>query len=285
MTNFYRWLSDFILVVITIIWGVTFSLTKQGLAYLSPLLFIGLRFLLAFFLISPFAILRLTKLGPQEILRATIVGVVFFIGFATQTIGLGTTTASKAAFITGLSVVMVPLLQWFWAKRRPSLVAFLGSLLAFFGMTVMTISPGLNLRPSTGDLWVLACAVAFAFHIVLVGQWTADLDPVVFTTIQVGWTGLLATLTGLLSAPLPAVLPLPVWGSLFFLALIATVGTTIGQVWAQRYTTPTRTAIIFSLEPVFASLFAWLMLGEIIAPRTITGGALILIGILLAELG
>lgn len=277
--------SDLVLVLITLIWGITFPLTKQGVAAMPPLLFLALRFLFAFAVLTVVGFFRLRRLTQTEWRAGLVTGLVFAAGFITQTLGLRLTTAAKAAFITGISVVLVPLFSALLLRLRPEPAEIAGSLLSFAGLAVLSASHSVSLGlPSLGDFLVLLCAGFFALHIILMGHWAAQVDPWRYATVQVGVAGLLCAGLGLALEPLPAAVPASVWASLGFLAVFATVGANVMQAWAQRHTDPTRTAIIFNLEPVFAAVFAYLLLGEVQTPRTWLGGALIIGGILLAEL-
>lgn len=275
------------MVAVTFVWGITFSVTKIGLATVPPLLFIALRFLGAGAILVPFAVFRLRGLSARQWGIGIAVGIVQFFGFALQTAGLGLTTASKAAFITGLSVVLVPLLAALLLRRKVGLWAWIGSFSAFLGMALLSFEPGQAWFLSVGDLLVLGCALAFAGYIVLVGRYANDVDPLVLTALQIYVTAALSLAAGLgferLQGPIGSI-PLAVWGGVAFLALFATLGTTWAQMWAQRHSDPIRTAIIFALEPVFAALFAYVALGETQSTRTFLGGLLILAGIVLVEL-
>ncbi|MDI3280266.1 MAG: DMT family transporter [Bacillota bacterium] len=293
-----RFWSDLTLVLVTLVWGVTFSLTKQGVAAVPPLTFLALRFTLAF----PFLLLALCLRTPPKRLLLTLeggvaAGFVYFLGFAFQTAGLRYTTASKAAFLTGLSVLLVPVLLWLLTGKRPSTGTIWGVALSLLGLALLTYQPHQPgsgsapwagfLSPSLGDLLVLLCALAFAGHIILVGRYAPLLEPVAFTTVQVAMVSAAATASSFLwekGWPHLSQLPTWVWFHLAFLALLATVGTTLAQVWAQRHTTPSRTAIIFTLEPVFAALFAFLLLGEVPRFTAALGGLLIISGVLISEL-
>lgn len=275
--------SDLVLLLVTLIWGVTFSLTKQGVAVVPPLLFLALRFLLAFGLMVLVGFPRLRGLTRIEWRAGLISGLVYALGFITQTLGLGSTTAAKAAFITGINVVLVPLFSVALLRLKPERMEILGSLVSFSGLGVLSVNRSLVFL-SPGDLLVLACAVFFALHIILMGRFAAAVDPWRYTTVQVGITGLLCAALGLFLEPVPGTIPAPVWGGLAFLSVFATIGTTVMQAWAQRRTDPTRTAIIFNLEPVFAAIFAFFLLHEVQSLRTWLGGALIIAGILTAEL-
>lgn len=291
-----RFWSDLTLVLVTLIWGVTFSLTKQGVAAVPPLTFLALRFTMAF----PLLLALCLRTAPlRQLLTAlqggTTAGLIYLLGFAFQTVGLRYTTASKAAFLTGLSVLLVPLLLWLLTGKRPGAATIWGVVLSLLGLVLLTYQPhqpGFGLQsgffsPSLGDLLVLLCALAFAGHIIVVGRYAPILEPVTFTTVQVATVSVGALIFSSLWekgwSHLPQ-LPPWVWFHLAFLALLATVGTTLAQVWAQRHTTPSRTAIIFTLEPVFAAFFAFLLLGEIPRPITALGGLSIVGGVLISEL-
>lgn len=279
-----RWKADLTLVLITLVWGSTFSITKMGLTVVPPLLFIAFRFTLAGVIVLPLAWSRTRGLSARQWRIGIAVGVVQFLGFALQTAGLGLTTASKAAFITGLSVVLVPLLLALFWRQQVGLWAIFGSVSAFLGTAVLSLEPGRDLFFSVGDFLVLGCAFAFAWYIVLVGRYANDVDPLALTAVQIYVTAALSLAAGFVFERLDTPVPFAVWAGLAFLAVFATIGTTWAQAWAQRHSDPVRTAIIFALEPVFAAVFAYLALGETQSLRTLLGGFLILLGICLAEL-
>lgn len=284
----FSWLSEFALIMVTLIWGVTFAITKEGVTYIDPLLYLAIRFGLAYILLraTNFFLDRRSYTRREIIIGA---GAAFFqfTGFAAQTYALQYTTASKAAFITGLSVVLVPLLSILVLREKPHRLAILGAFVAFLGMATLSIEPGIVGWVGFGDLLALACAFAFAGHILFIGHYAREISPLPFSAIQVGIVALFCAVVGLLRSPLPniQVIPASVWWGLLYLALLATMVTSLLQTWAQRHTTSTRAAVIFTLEPVFAAIFAFILLGEAITTRTLTGGGFIIAGILLAELG
>ncbi|MBE3575196.1 MAG: DMT family transporter [Firmicutes bacterium] len=280
-----QWWSQGALVAVTLVWGTTFSITKQSLASVPPILFLALRFTLASAALAPIVLwqARRCRFSVRFWPVAALLGAVQFVGFAAQTVGLAHTTASKAAFITGLSVVIVPVLERLFYQQRFNGWIWAGVALATAGLAVLSVNPAEWLWFSWGDLLVLLCAVAFALYIVVVGRHASHVDALLLTAGQIVLTALLSWGAGLaLEGPLPPLSP-AVWGALAFLALIATVGTTWVQMWAQKVTDPTHTALIFSLEPVFAAVFAFLLLGETPGWRTWLGGAAILGGMILAE--
>jgi drug/metabolite transporter (DMT)-like permease len=275
--------ADLGLLLVTAIWGATFVMVKEALAGAGPLTFVALRFSLAAAVILP-----LLQLRPQppswRLARAgALIGFFLFAGYALQTAGLQFTSASKAGFITGLSVVIVPLLEALNLRRPPTRSTLAGVVLATLGLALLTL--GGDLAVELGDLLVLGCALAFALHILSVDRYAGHHDPLALTSAQIVPAALLTSLGALAfeqptAAQLLAVLP-----AALFTGLFATVAAFYLQTLAQRFTTPTHTALIFTMEPVFAGLFAYLVAGEQLGPAALTGCGLILVGMLVAQLG
>jgi drug/metabolite transporter (DMT)-like permease len=283
--------ADLALLFCTAVWGTTFVVVKDALAHASVFVFLAMRFALATALLAPPARRAIAREGKRAILAGTVLGVLLFAGYAFQTLGLERTTASKAGLITGFGVVLVPLLQGLLFGTRVSAWVWGGALLALSGMYFLTVPPeaaGLE-SLATGDLLVGACAAAFAFHVLYVGKFRAGHSTRTLNAVQVAVTAVLATVaipiahaTGWEDARL-RVTP----GLVAALVATAAGATALAftlQVWAQRHTTPTRAAILFSTEPVFAVATSALVLGERLGARSLVGGGLVLAGILLSEL-
>jgi drug/metabolite transporter (DMT)-like permease len=268
----------------TIIWGSTFVMVKGALANISPILFLALRFSLA--TAALLAVLRrpLTRRGVTggEIRAGLLIGLFLFAGYFFQTIGLQFTSAPKSAFLTATSSVMVPLLARLVYRSRPQRCEVLGLLAATAGMGLMTLEGPLG-SVNSGDLLTLCCAVAYAGHIVTLGHYSEKMS---FETLSVFQVGTAALLAGSLFwwgesprlAWRPAVVLAIVVTGLLATALAFTI-----QAWAQQYTTSTRTALIYMLEPVFAWLTSYLLVGEGLSMRAAAGAALILGGVLMVE--
>ena len=209
-------------------------------------------------------------------------GVSLFSAYVTHTFGLQYTTISKSSFITGFAAIIVPILSAFVFKKVPSFSTIIGVILAFIGISLLTLNgeTGWNI----GDFLTLIAAFFFALQILLVGHYATKVDTINFTIVQTGVIGILSILASFLFES-PQFLPVgkDVWISLAFLILISTIIGFIIQNVAQKYTSPTHASLIFSSEPFFASLFAYLLLGEVLHPKGILGGCLIVLGILTAE--
>jgi drug/metabolite transporter (DMT)-like permease len=284
-----RWQAELLLFLNALIWGVTFLTVKNALADASPILFVALRFTLAGIVL---VLLYVRKLDRRTLLPGTLAGFLLFAGYAFQTTGLRFTTASKSAFITGLAIPMVPLLSFIVYKRRPRPAELAGVLAATIGMALMTLQDT-HLQVSPGDLLTALCAAAFAGHIVALGYFSnwATSKGLGFESLAV-WQIVTAAIFAFVSfswldrsAGDAAHLNLGgrLWLALAITGLLATAFAFTVQTWAQQYTTPTRTALIYSLEPVFAWGFSWIVAGETLSRRATLGALLILAGILLVE--
>ena len=285
--------ADLALGFCSLIWGATFVVVKEALEGASVFAFIAVRFALAAVLMAAIFHAALRKLTRAEIWAGVQIGVFMFAGYAFQTLGLRQTTPTKAGFITGFSVVLVPVLMAAFWRRKINAWIWAGALAALVGLYFLSVPPG-ALGPAFaalnfGDLLVLGCAVMFAIHIILVGQYSPRHSVGALSFLQVATTAVL----GLAAVPLVAAAGLesPRFSctpAVIFGVLITAVGATAIaftiQVWAQQHTSATHTAILFSLEPVFAALTSYIVLNERLGGRALVGAALVLAGILLAEL-
>jgi drug/metabolite transporter (DMT)-like permease len=281
--------ADLALGFTALIWGATFVVVKDALADVSVFMYIAVRFALAAVVMAIFFRQSLRGLTRSSIWAGAQIGFFMFAGYAFQTTGLKFTSPSKAAFITGSSVVIVPLLLAVFSKRRVNAWIWAGALAALAGLYFLTVPPegfgGLN----RGDPLVFGCAVMFAVHMIFISRYIAHHSVGALAVVQVATTAILATVALPLLSVSGVEHPRWVWsGALVFAVLITALGSTAfgfsAQTWAQQYTSPTHTAILISLEPVFAALTSWLLAREHLGGRILLGAALIFAGILLAEL-
>jgi drug/metabolite transporter (DMT)-like permease len=278
--------ADASLVLITLIWGTTFVVVKLSVETVDPLLFVALRFALGGLVLGAVYRRRLLAADAATWRAGTVLGLALLAGFVFQTYGLRATTPARAAFITGLSVVLVPLIDAAGFGRRLGRGAIVGVALSAVGMAVLSAplsAEELAGGDWRGDLLVLACAVAFALHIVGVGHYAARHDAAAIAVLQVGAVGLIAGLGAALGGAALPTASAP-WLAVLYMGVVATAVVFRIQNWAQIHTSATHTALIFALEPVFAALFSALLYGEAITARAALGGALILAGMLASEL-
>lgn len=286
--------AHLLLTAVTLVWGTTFPLVKAALHEVSPLLFNLIRMALASVVLVALNASALRQTTRAQVKLSVLAGVCLALGYELQTFGLTRTTPSKSAFLTGLVVVFVPLLSVVPGLRvrntpRPHLAAYVGALVAFTGIILLTSDPraGLALLSGMhlGEWLTLLCAVAFAVHLLTLAHAASTVPARTLGTLQI----VFATAAMLVFLPLdrPVHLHLtPVVGiALLVTAIFATAAAFTIQSWAQQHLPPSHTALILSLEPVFAWLFSLLFLGEHLGPRALTGAGLILLGIVLAELG
>jgi drug/metabolite transporter (DMT)-like permease len=279
-----RWKADAALLGNTLIWGASFVIVKGALASASPILFLALRFSLATLVLLAIFRRRLPAWGRvrRDIPAGVLVGGLLFLGFLLQTIGLQFTTAPKSAFLTGLTSVTVPLLAALVYKVRPQRSELVGLVAATAGVSLMTLEGPVE-SMNRGDVLTLGCAIAYAGHIVTLGHFSEKVSFEALSVIQVATAAALAG--GLFWWMEPARLA---WRPSVVLAILVTglLGTALAftvQAWAQQYTSSARTALIFTLEPVFAWLTSYLFVGEGLSRRAAAGAALILGGVLLVE--
>jgi drug/metabolite transporter (DMT)-like permease len=280
--------AHLLLLAATFVWGSTFIVIKSALADSTPLVFNAVRMVFAAVLLCAifFRQLRVLHIGA---LRAGFeIGTLMWLGYEFQTAGLLYTSASKSAFLTGISVVLVPLfLAVFW-RRRVNRYTLAGVCAACVGLYLLCVPPahGLGLAAlNRGDLLTLGCAVAFAFQIIVVGRNAQHYGFAHLVPVEIA----VCALWMLISIPIAErhgfirFTPAMLW-ALAVTALFGTVACFIVQAWAQRFTPPTHAALIFSLEPVFAGLTSYVLIGERLGSRALLGATLILIGVLASEL-
>jgi len=283
--------ADLALVLIAFIWGATFIVIKWALADISPTLFLAIRFSIAAVLLA--LVFRGRWIPSRDKLWPTlrtgaVLGACLITGYILQTLGLEYTTASKAGFITGFYIPLVPLLLIFVSRANgtawPKPVEALGIVIATVGVILMTL-PDERLQVSRGDLLVLASTFAYAVQIILLGRASGKIPFESLTVIQIGAGALFAALAfHFVDAPTRFALSGPVVFAVLVCSVFATALALSLQSWAQQHTTPTRTALIFALEPLFAWLTAFLAAGEKLTQRACWGGLAILAGIVLVEL-
>ena len=285
------------LVLTTLLWGVTFVVIKLSLNDVSPLLFVSLRFTLASLILLPFMFGIFKTFTKEVLIGGIILGLLNFAGFATQTIGLKFTSATKSGFITGTFVVFTPILQLIIEKRVPRKENVFGILLVLVGLAFLSskgnslfdIFAELGENFNIGDFFTLLCAIVFAAYIVYLDMISYKIDYKALVLIQIIITGILGWLftyflsvTGLekFSFHLNNTMAF----GIIYTALFATVIATTLQTKYQKFVTPTKAAIIFSLEPIFAATFAFFIINERVSNFGFIGCIFIFTGLLVSEL-
>jgi len=270
------------LLSITIIWGSTFVLTKFILENASPFVYVALRFFLASLIVAVIFFQRLRTISKDGVAKGVVLGVLLFFGFMLQTIGMKYTSASKSAFITGLMVVFTPIFQLIIERKAPKIGNIIGVVFVASGLFLLTSPKGSEFN--IGDALTLMCAVLFSIYTVYLGIYGKDHDPAHLTFVQFVSTAILAAVaipfleTSYLNLTFSFLL------NLAYLAVLPTVVALYIMAKYQKYTTPTRSAIIYSMEPPFAAIFAFFIICERIGMMGIMGGIMILAGLIMSEL-
>lgn len=274
--------ADLALLGVTAIWGVTFTVIKDALAGIGPHYFLGMRFSAAFIFLALLYWKRLMNADRKTLAAGLAIGLFLYAGYVFQTVGLKYTSASNAGFITGLAVVLVPLICAALSRRLPGVAPAMGVFSAALGLAALSL--GDDMRINYGDALVFLCAVSFALQIVLVGRYAPRYDPVVLAIVQIGVVTFASLGCAAALEEMPVVLSREVWVAFIITTLPATALAFLIQNTVQRFTSPTHTAIIFTMEPVFAAASAWLLGGEVLTLKLWAGCFLILAGMLVAEL-
>ncbi len=279
--------ADLALALVALVWGTTFVVVKQAITQISALYFLTLRFSLATLCLLIFLLPRLRSLPPDALrygLRGGfITGIFLWGGYVLQTLGLHYTSAANSGFLTGLYIVLVPIIGAVVYRQKTSPREKSGVIFAGLGMVIMTMpTSGAGFHLNSGDLLTIGCAVAFAFHLLVLSHFSKRAPVEAVALGQIACAALLSGAALLVEKPIAHWSP-SVVTAIVLTAVFATALAFLLQTWGQKHTTPTRTAVIFALEPVFALVTA-LAFGEPLRWLAIIGGSMILAGILVVEL-
>ena len=274
--------ADLGLLSVTFFWGTTFILSKIVLVDVPLSKFLAIRLTLAAIFISVFSIRYYKEFSKDLLKHGVILGVFLFLSYLFQMWGIQYTTASNAGFITGLSVILVPVFAVLFFRDRPRLSSLVG--VAFATAGLYYLSGGDFNQFNKGDWLVLVCALNATFHVILTGRYAPLHNIYLLTSVQLVTTAIFSLVFAAADkAPVPA-LTWSMISLLVYLAAFGTVFTFLMQTAMQRFTTATRTALVFAMEPVFAAFFAYIIAGEALDALGWFGGSLILIGMVIAEI-
>jgi len=273
------WAPTAALVGVTAIWGSTFVVVKDAVEKMPVTDFLTWRFgiaALAMLTLRPRSVARLGREGRRN---GAVVGVALGAGYLLQTLGLQHTSAAVSGFITGMFVMLTPLIAAVVLRKPPAGPAWAAAGIATAGLGLLSLH---GFSMGIGELLTLGCALSFACHIVGLGEWSSRHDAYGLAVVQ-----LLTTAVMCAAVAVPGGLVVPpdasVWGALVLTALAATALAFVVQTWAQAHLAPTRAAVIMTMEPVFSGVFAVAVAGEHLGLRTLAGAALVLAAMLLTE--
>jgi drug/metabolite transporter (DMT)-like permease len=283
--------ADWLLFLTAAIWGCAFVAQRSGMRYVGPFTFNGLRFLLGACALIPLIIYRNRRYGTQSVgppffslefmKKGLLIGIVLFCGASLQQIGMVFTTAGKGGFITGLYVILVPVIGLFLGHRL-GWSGWTGAILATSGMYLLSVTESLTIE--AGDLWVLTSAFFWASHVLILGWLSPQMDTIKLACAQFFVCAVLSLATALITESISicgigaGMIPI-LYGGLMSVGIAYTL-----QVVAQKDAPPAHASVILSLETVFAAISGWILLDEVLSFRTLIGCGLMLAGMLLVQL-
>lgn len=282
--------ADLAILGITVVWGSSFIIMKNITEDIPPYAYLALRFLVAAIILAAVFHKQLKTIDLKSIWSGSVVGLTLYAGMMLQVVGLKTTSASNSAFITGLNVIMVPVISVLLLKKRPSMKAFTGAVLAVSGLFVLK---GFSGTWTVGDTLTLLCALCFALQIIFIDKFASDVNIYHLAVVQVASAAVLYVITWMIAGVANAAEPFTISPKIILTVLYTgALGTALAfgvQTIAQKFTTPTRTALIITCEPVFGAFFALIVPDvngntETLTISMVLGCLMILSGMLIAEL-
>ncbi len=271
-----------LLLIATFFWGVTFTIVKKAIEKVDVFVFLSQRFLAAFLILLPLCIIRKRHFPAQCVKQGCVLGIFLFGSYAFQTVGLKLSTASNTAFLTGLNVVLVPLLGAFLFNQSIPRNVRWGAAFATLGLFLLCTNGTWTING--GDPLTILCAVCVAMHLIFTGKYVQTSDVYSLTTVQLGMVALLSVVVSISwHQPVFVWYPEILW-PLVICVLFATIFAFIVQTSMQRLFSPSQTALIFCMEPVFAALYAYWAVNERLGLLAVIGAVLILIGMALSEI-
>ncbi len=262
-------------------WGLSYTFMVLGLEVLQAYNVVALRCLIAFIIAGLIFYKKLLNTNIKTIAYAAIQGVLLFLVFALSLFGLETTSASNAGFILSLTVVLVPIFSSLLERSLPTRAVSFAIVCTMVGITVLTLKDSFTFQK--GDLLMAVAAICYSIFLILNSKFTKQVESVAYGIYQLGFAGLIAIVLCLIYE-LPQLPSTSLgWVAILGLGIICTAFCFIAQAVVQQYTSPTHTGLIFSLEPIFASIFAIVFLSEVITTQLLIGGGLILAGNLVAQ--
>jgi drug/metabolite transporter (DMT)-like permease len=278
-----RFTADSLLLITTFFWGVTFVIVKEAIESVPVFVFLSQRFVLATIIMTAICLILRRPFKIGVVGRGVVMGMFLFGGYAFQTAALLYTSASNAAFLTGLNVILVPVLGTLFYGYHVNKHMIIGVILASLGLFLLSTKGG-ALRPNNGDLLAGICAISIAMHVIYTGKYAVDSDVYWLTAIQLGVVALLSSVFSFFMGDIILDWHPEIAWALTITALFATVFAFLVQTSMQRLTSPTHTALIFCMEPVFAAVYAYFAIGERLGTSGFFGAVLIFAGMVLSEI-
>ncbi|MCM2534934.1 DMT family transporter [Neobacillus pocheonensis] len=274
--------ADFMMLIVTMFWGSSYLFMKLGLDSFQGFNLIALRFGIASILAGVIFYKRLMHIDSKTFFYGFLLGSILFLLISVVTFGLKSTSISNAGFLFSLSVVFVPLLLAIFFRKKPEKKVVFGVGVSIIGIALLTLNN--ELKINSGDFLLILGAVFYAIFIIVTDKLTKNVDSITLGILQLGFTGTWGLIFSLFFEKPHLPNTTESWVSIMALSILCSAIGFIGQTSAQKYTTPTHTGLIFSLEPVFAALFAFIFVDETLPAKGYLGAILMLIGVLTAKI-
>lgn len=276
--------ADFMLLMVTLFWGVSYWLIDVSLTETTPFALNAIRFLLAFFIAVAMAFPKLKTVNRETLKYSIFIAVSLVFVYIGATFGVKYTSLSNAGFLCALTVVMTPVLAFVFLKQKLEKKLAFVVLLCLIGIALLSLKD--NLRPALGDIFCILAAFAYAVDLIIteVAIIKKGINAFQLGVFSLGFTGLFQLILSL-AVEKPVLPHTPkVWAAVLFLSIFCTGAAFIVQSLAQQYTSASHVGVIFSLEPVFAGIVAFFLAGEILSLRAYVGAALLIAGLFIMEL-
>ena len=275
--------ATFAILLVTLFWGMTFVLIKEAVAELSPFNFIFWRFGIASLLLAIIFAKNLKQINKKLIIHGAVLGLLLGGTVIFQTIGLQFTKASNASFITGFAVVLVTIFASLLNRKLPKVNSIVATLLSIVGLAFITLAQGFHVN--IGDFWVMLCSICIAWHIIFTGKYTHEHESLSLTIVQMLTITVMSGVIAFGTSGIAIPQTYKVWQAILFCSIFASAIAFSLQIHFQKYLSSAKTAVVFTAEPIFATVTAIIYLGEAITVHFVVGALCILSAMLLAELG
>jgi len=272
------------LVIITVFWGATFLIVQKALVHSDPFVFVGMRFGSAALAMMLCSLRILRGLTSLEVRAGMLIGLCIFLGYSLQTVGLQTIASSKSAFITALYVPLVPLMQWLFLKRPPTLMNWIGAIMAFIGLVLLADPQSMEGGAGTGEWLTVFSAIAIAVEVILISRFAGQVDLRRVTIVQLATASILAGLTGVARGEGMPDLASPVLVISILVLGLASAVIQITMNWAQNHISATRATVIYAGEPVWAGIIGRVFADERHSALALFGAVLIVVSVVVSEL-
>lgn len=268
--------ADLVIVLIQLVSASSFLVNKIATRETPPMTFVSLRFLVSALILMVFYRGIWRQLSWPLVRASIAVGTAISIGTVCMTVGLTTTPAGHGAFLVSLSCLVTPFVDFLFTRKHPSRSTVFGVFVATVGLGFLSLTETLTL--TVGTVWLLSSTLSFSLFTVFVSRYSRSFDIAALTTFQLFWAGIVALPLGAVFEGYPLPVTLSSWMCLLYITTFVTAFRHIMQSWAQRHTTATSVALLFTIEPVLASFYGWLFLSESFTERELFGCLLILLG-------